>query len=185
VKLQVEKWDHIYDAVFFSTTAAELGVREGERVDLVFTPQLNTFRGKTSVQFLLSDLANSERRLTGRAKKLCRALAKGLSPTAEEARLLCPEREDFVRLWLKLRQRGKALRGQADQVLTALARDLGRTRPAKVYLCLKVLDELGLARVEEEADTMHISLAEQAEKVELSTSRMLSALADAKETDNE
>jgi len=176
VKLQVEKWDRIYDAVFFSVTAASLGVKEGDLVDLAFTPQLNTFRGRTTVQFLLSDLAKSERRLTGRVKRLCKGLSEGQAPTVEEASLFCPAREDFVRLWLGLRQRGKALRGQLDQVLTALSKDAPRMSPAKVYFCLQVFDELGLAQVKEQTDTVTIALTERTEKVDLNTSRMLSAL---------
>ncbi|MCL2568452.1 MAG: single-stranded-DNA-specific exonuclease RecJ [Oscillospiraceae bacterium] len=176
LKLQVEKWGQVYDGVFFGTTLQTLGANEGDVVDLAFTPQINSFRGKTTVQFLLSDLARTDERLTGRAKRLCTELLDGQLPTVEEARRFCPGREDFVSLWLRLRKEGREIKGQLHRVLEILSRDLSGRSPAKAYLCLKVLDELGLAQVEEQADTVHIKLAEQAEKVDLNASRMLSAL---------
>jgi len=176
VKLQVEKWGQVYDCVFFGITASALGANEGDFVDLAFTPQLNSFRGKTTVQLLLSDLGRTDRRLTDRARRLCRELLAGQVPTVEEARRFCPGREDFVRLWLRLRREGKEIQGRLDQVLAALARDLDGLSPAKTYLCLQVLDELGLMRVEEEAGTVHIALAERVEKVDLNASQVMAAL---------
>jgi len=177
VKLQVEKWGRVYDGVCFGITASALGANEGDIVDLAFTPQINSFRGKTTVQFLLSDLGQTERRLTGRVKRLCRELLTGQVPTAEEARRFCPGREDFVRLWLRLRREGREIRGRLDQVLAVLAGNLEEdASSAKAYFCLKVLDELGLVRVEEEADTVSIALTERTEKVDLNASRMLSVL---------
>ncbi|MCL2563218.1 MAG: single-stranded-DNA-specific exonuclease RecJ [Oscillospiraceae bacterium] len=176
VKLQAEKWGRVYDGVFFGVTPDALGAREGDMVDLAFTPQLNRFRGKTTVQFLLCDLARHELRLVSRARRLCCRLADGHIPTTDEARHFCPGREDFVRLWLRLRKEGKLLRGQLYHVLEVLSRDLGDTGHGKAYLCLQVLDELGLANVTEEADTVQIELNEQAEKVDLHASRLLSTL---------
>ena len=177
VKLQVEKWGRVYDCVFFGMTREALGLREGDLIDLAFTPGLNHFRGKTTVQFLVTDIAPTEQRLTGRAKQLCGELLAGQSPTAEEAERFRPNREDFVALWLRLRREGRAFRGQLHQVLAALAQSSHITGQAKAYLCLRVLDELGLAHVSEQADnTVHIELREQTEKVDLNRSRVLSAL---------
>ena len=45
-----------YDAVFFSQTAAGLGVRAGQEADIVFMPQINEFRSRRSVQLVITDL---------------------------------------------------------------------------------------------------------------------------------
>lgn len=55
LRMQVSKFARRYDCVFFSQTPELLGVRPGERADLVFTPQVNEFRGRRSVQLVLTD----------------------------------------------------------------------------------------------------------------------------------
>ena len=45
-----------YDAVFFSRTLNDLGVEQGDTVDVIFTPQINEFRGRRSVQLVLNDI---------------------------------------------------------------------------------------------------------------------------------
>ena len=175
-KLQVEKWGRVYDCVFFGVTPEALGAKEGDLVDLAFTPQANRFRSRTTVQLLLTDFGKTTLRQTGKVKRLCRALSEGHTPTAEDARYFCPGREDFVRLWQRLRQEGKALKGQLHHVLDLLSGDLENSGHAKTYLCLQVFHELGLAAVKEQAGTVHIELNEQAEKVDLNASQLLRTL---------
>ena len=56
-KLTVRKNGESFDCIFFCRTAKEIGVREGDTADLAFTPQINEFRGRRSVQFLLADVS--------------------------------------------------------------------------------------------------------------------------------
>jgi len=58
-KLKVEKSGINLDCVFFSVPATELGVSEGDLVDLAFEPQVNEFRGRTTVQLQLFDIRAS------------------------------------------------------------------------------------------------------------------------------
>lgn len=58
-KLVVSKFGERYECVFFSRTLRDLNIREGDVVDLAFGPKVNEFRGKRSVQLLLSDLCNA------------------------------------------------------------------------------------------------------------------------------
>ncbi|MCL2827891.1 MAG: single-stranded-DNA-specific exonuclease RecJ [Oscillospiraceae bacterium] len=174
VKLQVERWGRIYDGVFFSATVEELGLQEGDRVDIAFTPQCNTFRGRTTLQFLIRDMAKATRRRTGRAKRLYTQLLIGKTPQTGETQALCPDREDFIRLWRQLEAVKSDLTGRLDQVLDRLVPKGGCH--AKTYLCLQVFHELGLASVREQADTVHIQRFEQTEKVDLMSSQVLRAL---------
>lgn len=175
VKLQIAKWGTVYDAVLFGTEAAALGAVAGDTVDVVFIPQLNHFRGKTTTQLLVRDIACTQQRQTGHARRLCQDLSQGKPPTAREAARFTPTREDFVRLWRRLCQESTELTGQLHQVLDTLVQGRG-VSPAKAYLCLQVLDELGLAQVNEQAETLCIQVARGAEKVDLNASRMLQAL---------
>jgi len=58
-RLKVEKAGYTLDCIFFSVPANDLGVSEGMLVDLAFEPQVNEFRGRTSVQLQLSDIRAS------------------------------------------------------------------------------------------------------------------------------
>jgi len=174
VKLQVERWGRIYDGVFFSATVEELGLQEGDRVDIAFTPQCNTFRGRTTLQLLIRDMAKATRRRTNKARRLYTQLLAGTPPPAGETQTLCPDREDFVRLWRQLQEAKSDLSGRLDQVLDRLVPKGGCH--AKTYLCLQIFHELGLASVRERADTVHIQRFEQIEKVDLTSSKVLRAL---------
>lgn len=56
LRLTAEKFGRSYEAVFFSQTVEALGLRAGQRADIMFFPQINSFRGRQSVQLLLTDL---------------------------------------------------------------------------------------------------------------------------------
>lgn len=56
LRLHLGKFGRSYEGVFFSQTAETLGAGEGERVDIMFSPQINEYRGRRSVQLLLTDL---------------------------------------------------------------------------------------------------------------------------------
>ena len=56
LRLRLERFGEAYDAVFFSQTAAGLGVRAGQAADIVFVPQINEFRSRRSVQLVITDL---------------------------------------------------------------------------------------------------------------------------------
>lgn len=49
-----------YDAVFFSRSLNDLGCVQGDSVDLIFSPQINEFRGRRNVQLVLNDIRKHE-----------------------------------------------------------------------------------------------------------------------------
>ena len=59
-KLRVNHLGETYDCVFFSRGPGELGLDQGGLADIAFTPQINEFRGRRSVQLLLSDIVPSD-----------------------------------------------------------------------------------------------------------------------------
>ena len=58
-KLKVEKSGTSLDCIFFSASIDDLGIHEGMLVDLAFEPQINDFRGRSSVQLQLLDIRES------------------------------------------------------------------------------------------------------------------------------
>ena len=59
LKFRLSKGTCRFDAIFFSVTEAECGVRAGTRVDAAFYLQANTFRGNTTLQLQLIDIRPS------------------------------------------------------------------------------------------------------------------------------
>jgi len=55
-RLRIEKSGKSLDCIFFSMPSEELGVDAGMLVDLAFEPQINDFRGRSSVQLHLFDV---------------------------------------------------------------------------------------------------------------------------------
>jgi single-stranded-DNA-specific exonuclease len=45
-----------FECIFFSHSAADIDVHEGDLVDIAFTPQINEYRGNVSVQLVASAL---------------------------------------------------------------------------------------------------------------------------------
>ena len=175
VKLQICKWGQVYDCVFFSVTASDLGAVEGDTVDVAFHPDLNHFRGKTTVQFLVCDLVRTEFRRIFLARQVFADLSNGQSPVRDVASQFTPGREDFVRLWRGLQQTSDGLRGSFDQVCGTLGQRCG-VLPAKVYLCLQIFCELGLLEVREAGDVLEVLVSPSAGKVDLNASGILQAL---------
>ncbi len=135
LRLRVRLRGEAFDGIFFSHTAQELGLREGERVDLAFTPQLNEFRGQTSVQLLVSAARAHE------SGAFCEALLEGREDVFWAAAPWTPERADFVRVWHLLSEPGFAVASDARGVL---AQTPDGMEPERFCLCLAVLRQAGL-----------------------------------------
>ena len=110
LKLQLSRGLCRFDAIFFSATEEECGIRAGDRVDAAFYLQGNTFRGRTTLQLQMIDLRLS--RVPSRHEtenlELVKRLAHGVSPTAQEADRLNASLDQFRALLKAMLQ---ALRG--------------------------------------------------------------------------
>ena len=58
-RFRIEKLGRSLDCIYFSMPSEKLDVSEGMRVDLAFEPQINEFRGRTSVQLHVVDVRQS------------------------------------------------------------------------------------------------------------------------------
>ena len=125
-----------FEGIFFSHTAEELGIREGELVDVAFCPQINEFRGHVSVQLLVSALRAHD------ALPLCTAILDADASAMYAAARYCPNRADFIRVWRGI---GKGFVA-GDDAAAVTAQCIPGMQPEKFCLCLMVLLETGLLR---------------------------------------
>lgn len=137
LRLRLGRFGRSYDAVYFSKTESELGVRAGDCVDAAFQAQINEFRLRRSVQLLITDL---------RAHDFLPALAVLAGTLPEPEPELAPSRSDLARVWRALCARGGEVTGVPQRLFDSLAPGMW---DVKLCLCLKVFEELGLLAIEQ------------------------------------
>ncbi|MCR5663649.1 MAG: single-stranded-DNA-specific exonuclease RecJ [Oscillospiraceae bacterium] len=135
LRLRVSLRGVSFEGIFFSHTAQELGLREGERADLAFTPQINDFRGRRSVQLLVSAARPH------RCGELCASLLRGETEALWAAAPWLPDRGEFIRVWRLVEKEGFALGGTVEEALSQRPEGM---EPECFCLCLRVLREAGL-----------------------------------------
>ena len=164
LRLHFAKGGYNYAGIFFSCTPAELGVRIGQWADVAFTPQINEFRGRRSVQLLVTDVRPSD------PLPLCSALLKNQCVPAWDTVDLYPLRADFAVAW-------RWLKAPMVFSLSELP-ERAPMRPEKFCVCLRVMAEMGLATVDFDGETLHLRPLPTSGKVDLGASKLLQALRD-------
>ena len=178
LKLKLASGGRSFDAIFFSATAAEMGVAQGDRVDVAFTPQVNEYRGWRSVQFQVCDLRPALTRAQAE-RALFEKFRRGEELTRREAAALLPTREEFVVLWRYLK--GHAGQSPLEETAHRLARNIARSAGRRetvmrTLVCLEVFDERGLIQLEHTTDHLHIALRTVEGKVDLDDSWIMRRL---------
>ena len=178
LKLKLAPGGRTFDAIFFSATAAEMGVAQGDRVDVAFTPQVNEYRGWRSVQFQVCDLRPALTRAQAE-RALFEKFRRGEALTRREAAALLPSREEFVVLWRYLK--GHAGQSPLEETAHRLARNIARSAGRRetvmrTLVCLEVFDERGLIQLEHTTDHLHIALRTVEGKVDLDESWIMRRL---------
>jgi len=178
LKLKVSFHGRTFDAIFFSATAAEAGLAPGDRADLVFSPQVNEFRGTRSVQLQVCDLRPALTRAQAE-RALYEKYRSGACLTPREAEALLPSRAEFAGLWRYLKARAE--RQRLEETGLRLARNVSRAcglreTYTRTMVCLEVLDERGLIRMEQTTDHLCISLNPIQGKVDLEQSYIIQKL---------
>ncbi len=165
LRLKLSKFGMSYEAVFFSKTAEALGLRAGDYVDAAFQLQINDFRGRRSVQLLMTDMRRHE-------LDDAKAVLLGRKPGCLDA-ISAPSREEFARLWRSFVHQGGLFRGSLEDMLETLAPDMWDVR---LCLCLKVFQELGLISLDFDGSQVTIRRNKNCDKVDLPSSRILRQL---------
>ncbi|MDL2300596.1 single-stranded-DNA-specific exonuclease RecJ [Clostridiaceae bacterium OttesenSCG-928-D20] len=164
-KFQIEKHGRVVDCIFFSRQTKDLGVRSGDFIDIAFYPQINEFRGRRSLQLHVADLRPSV--LPG----LFERLLNGGEISEHEAKIILPERSDFISLWKRLVELGDHTHGTIPFILEHIG---DGSNPARDFLCLTVFAELGLIKLETDMKNITIELSLETAKVDLDSSKILS-----------
>lgn len=139
LKLQINARDRIFDCIFFGHTAKEQGLREDDIADIAFTPQINEFRGKVSVQLQICGIRKHD------PEDLCRNILEGGASYTKVLRQFMPERPDQIRVW-KTISSGSSLGRDLDEIVSVCPDWI---IPEKYCICLEVFRQAGLLSGEE------------------------------------
>ena len=164
LRLIVEKFGHSYECVFFSRTAAELGVQVGSWVDIAFFPQINEFRSRRSVQLLLSDLRPHR-------SGLADSILNGEFPVCPET--AAPSRDDLGQLWRSIIHWEGRLCMEKTALFERLAPSVWDSR---IAIGLKVFEELGLISLSYDGENISLCCLPDCGKVNLENSEILAKL---------
>ncbi|MGI6030982.1 MAG: single-stranded-DNA-specific exonuclease RecJ [Eubacteriales bacterium] len=181
LRLTLKKGDVTLTGLAFSTSSQELHLSRGDQVDVVGQLDINLYRGRESLQFILKDARLSQRQQ--REGQYYRELYQSIrerTAEAQQVRPVIPGRESFVAVYRYIRQNaadGRQFRGALD----TLERDISwyshiQLNYATMRICLEVLEELGLAICQEEGQDIHITLCQNEGKVNLNASEILQKL---------
>ena len=88
-------------ALYFGRAPWHLGIQNGDRADLLFVPQVNTFRGSCSVNLILRDIWRYPDADEQRYMDFC----AGSPLSVEDVRDLIPDRGEFAAVWRELSAR--------------------------------------------------------------------------------
>ena len=173
LKMKLRRDGVVLDAIFFSANAAACGVSAGDRLDAVFTPQINEFRGSRTVQLQICDLRPAPTRAQ-LEQELFQRLQAGTELSRWEAGLLLPSRQDFARLWRFLEHNcvGGWMEAGPALLRQAARQGDGRCAYGRTLVCLHVMGDRGLIRLER--DQLHLCRPEN--KVDLEQAQLMRRL---------
>ncbi len=168
LRMRISQKGVFFDCVFFSHTAESLGAAEGENIDICFTPQINDYNSRRSVQLLITDLRKSE--TLGK----CRYIIEKDEYSLDEIRIFRPERDELASFWRKI----KALGGRLELSYDKFSEDFDSSfmEPIKLCLCIRILSELKLLETSIRNGRVCCSACEAKEKTELDKSPLFRLL---------
>ncbi len=167
MRLRIKRFSREYECIFFGGTLDELGLAPGARVDVAFFPQINEFHGQRSVQLVVADVRPTD------PLPLCRFILLGGAPSSFDVCGLIPSRPDFVVLWKRLKELGRSFSAPISEFMKAVLPDM---RPGMMCICLRVMEELGIAAVRFDGETVSAELMHCVEKVNIENSDFLKRL---------
>lgn len=159
-----------FSAIYFSAGRLADTLHTGERIDVAFYPQINEFRGVSTVQLNLIDL----RVVTGTELYAQFRANAQLLPCDFAA--LAPQREDVALLWQYLRSAAPvgAPVHCSDEALCfrTAAFSHGRHSIRRTLACLDILAELGFVRLRRTQGALEICVVRDAPRNPLENSAL-------------
>ena len=164
LRLKFRSGSRVFDGIFFGHSYEQLGLKQGDLVDVAFSPQINHYRDQRSVQLLVTDVRAND------PAPLCRRLLSGEMPAPMECALLLPDRKQQASLWRSLPFENGMLRLTIEEIRQM---NLNQISPAKFCACMRIFQEAGLIRAEFANDTYTATVIPREDKADLNNTPLL------------
>lgn len=164
LRLKFRSGSRLFDGIFFGHSYEQLGLKQGDLVDVAFSPQINNYRDQRSVQLLVTDVRAND------PAPLCRRLLSGEMPAPMECGELLPDRRQLAALWRKFSALGGTVRLTIDEIGRL---QLPEISPAKFCACMRIFYEAGLIHATFDNDSFTASIIPRQDKADLNNTPLL------------
>ena len=179
-RLRLRSGQYAFNGIFFSCTPDSASICQGDLVDVAFSPQINEFRGQSSVQMHILDIRPSCKAACTIETAAYRAFTTGTLTAAQAAQLL-PDRAVLGRVWRYL-----ANTNRVQETPICLLRKIVRWSGEPLSLgmlltCLDIFADVGLLTLRRHHKYIEIRLLPTEAKADLTLSQTMQKLIAAKE----
>lgn len=156
-KLTLGNGDSTLGAMFFSNSPKDLGVFVGDKIDILFSIDINEWQDRRSVQLIVRDLkiACSKAKQNERNRSRFEEIRSGATFTASEG--VIPDRNDFVAVYTLVQnaqRQGRDTFSHKDLV-SMLTTDTLNIGYVKLKFIIMVFREMNLLTVDEVEDEVY------------------------------
>lgn len=181
VKLLFSKNGHSFYGFVFGMGARSCPFVAGDEADLVFSAEINYFRGRESVQLVVKDIRWSEgpARCDAHAQAIFHRFMAGEDISGDEARYLCPCRDDLVAAFRHVRanQAGGMLCGMPQTIYRRIKYESKCCmNQGRFLICMDIFKEFDIFDYELVGDNIAIRDLLYKGKVDINGSRILKKL---------
>lgn len=136
LRINIRYGGESFECVFFGHNESDVCLKEGDIADLAFTPQVNEFRLRRSVQLQISEIRRHDPRA------VCdKIMSSENEMPVDICYAHCPDRAAFALAWRRIKALGGIISDNIDGVLRQCPQGL---EPEKFCICICVFCELGL-----------------------------------------
>ena len=183
IKLHLSRQGRYFYAFVFGMGAKSCQFVKGDLLDIVFSAEINSYRGNESTQLVIKDVrwAQCEEQADREAWTVYHAFAAGETIDHEEAALLAPTREELVAVFRHVKANAE------DRMLSAPAATLyrkvryeakacSRMNVGKLLICLDIFRECGIFDYDINDTDVNIRIMNYQGKADVNGSAVLKTL---------
>ncbi len=180
MRLTLTSRDTRFDAVQFCATVYDAPFVKGSFVDIVFTADINTFRGQ-NMQFIIKDikLSRTSTRINERDIGLYKKYMAGEHLTVPQAQYLTPCRNEQICAWKYIVSKmvdGKYKCPPEDAALRIRTEKGVRMNTGKLLVCCSAFAELGFIRFSYDGLVMRVEIVPDHARRDMSQSQVIGNL---------
>ncbi len=175
MRLRLRSSHGIINAIYFSTTAQDASIEQGDWVDVAFNAQINDYRGERTVQMNVLDIrpsCNAEC-----SPELYEYLNLRAGQPVSDPSPLLPNRGTLGDVWRYLAEHGPSVQENPMCLCRKIVRRSGRPLSLGKFLaCLDIFADVGLLAMHRQHKYITIELQVRSAKADLNQSKTMQTL---------